>query len=131
MVLIIIEKKSFKSFAISLSWVINFSIQPMSFFDYWLIYLKALVSRFSRTFDCLWNLFRIRSKSNSSYLTEIRIIFFVLCNFVDLLNFYFLSIYFKDLFLRYFRFISHNLFTERFIHKWSVHAPLCTFSQGG
>ena len=74
----------------------------MWFFHSWLIYLKALVSRFSKTFDCLWHFLQLRSNSNSflSFLIEKRINFFALRNFSDFLHFYFLNMVIRfDLFI--------------------------------
>ena len=62
-------------------------------------YLKALVLRFSRTFNCLRHFFRLRSNGNSflSFWIEVHINIFVLRDFANLLHFYFLNICFSDL----------------------------------
>ena len=80
-------------------------------------YLKALVLRFSRTYNCL-HFFRLRSNGNSflSFWIEVRINIFVLRDFTNLLHFYFLNICSQ---ICHF----HNLLSESFIHEWSVVTP--------
>lgn len=83
----------------------------MWIFQYKQISMKELVSRFSKTFDWLWPLFRIVTPF-SSFLIKTCLNFFILHIFAGLLHFYFLNICFLILTFLY----SHP--NESFVYKF-------------
>ena len=98
-VLIMFEKKSFKTFAISLSLVIIFSLSTNVIFSLLTNLFGSIGLPFSKIFDYLWHFFRLSSNNSThlSLLIDIHINLFVLQIFAYLSYFYSLDIYFLNL----------------------------------